>query len=379
MNCHCVGQLRGDPSSKPEKAVGGSFYGRNVWVGLNSAIDRAGVMGKLKVLSLAIFGTYFAAFTSYYSFDGSVRIIKWSIEERMLGEPLPSDIGHGGEWMQQPFQNLLVYQLCLLSPLANEGHLCNVKSVYKKLIKKAFEQEEADFSGLFFQFEEDFKYLAKRSFCSTDLFAIKRELVHLFDRIDLSLFDCPSLEIDRALLGDYADLEKKIAKLNNWNPVNLLKNWKIAAYQMGKRGVGQAVEKGVYFSLFQFAMLLSSAILLFGLTIVIDEVFLSKSGEEASGHLSEWTVNIVTNLLLIYFSYLFLIKREAMLTRTGQVFENHLLQQDRENPFLQERLVETMNSHLDHLAEKCHFTHLPSSYRIRTAPDETPGPSRDSG
>ena len=364
--------LMGKYQKKLERSVTGSFYGKNIWMGLHSTLEKARILRKIRILATTIFGAYFAGITSYYSFDGATRIVKWSIEERLDGNPLPSDIGHGGEWILQPIQNLLAIHLCYLSTLANEGHLSKVKRLYAKLTNKILEDgSPVDISHLYSRFEEDFKYLARRSFRSTNLFEIKQEMIAVFGKIDTSLYFCPPLDLDRSLQDDYLDLLEKIQKLDNWNLNNVKENWRLGISQLGRRGVVQAVEKGAYFSLFQVVLLISSAFLIFGLSIVIDEVFISKTGRESSGHLSEWSINIMTNFLLSYFCYLFLIKREAMLVRTRRVMKRYLEKSDEGEPTRKNHLVETMNEHLDHLAEKCHFTHLPSSYRIRTEPHES--------
>jgi len=360
-----IGNSREDFMNRFDKklcqSVGGSFYGKPVWKGIHSTIEQAGAIGKLKTLAGTIFGTYLITATSYLSFDGAVRITKWSLEEALHGDALPSDIGHGGEWLQQPFQNLLIVHLLFISTLANEGRLSKVKRLYADFVKDIVERgKPSDLSEIYSRFERDFKFLAKRSYRSMNLFEIKIELIRLFRHIDTKTYQCPSLDIDRGLVDEYRSIAGKIQRLDNWNPKNVIENWRIGLYQLGKKGMGQAFEKSLYFTIFQIVMIVSSGLIIVGLASVIDEVFVSKRSEESVGHLSEWFFQVFANLFLIRYSYLIMIKREAMLVRTRRVMKRHL-RNFKGNP---QRLIKLMNQTLDCMAEKCHFTHLPSSYRF---------------
>ncbi len=348
---------------KLTEVTSGSFYGKNVWIGLHSSLERSSLMQKLKILSGTIFGSYLFTFTTYFSFDGAIRIVKWSIEQRIEGEPLPSDIGHGGEWIQQPLQNFLVIHLLYLSTMANQGQLARVTRIYDRLAKKiAALKEGDDLSKLYRICEQDLRTLARRSFISLNMFQIKQELLKIFQSIDTAHSPCRTLDWDRALEGDYKALSQKLKALESITPFNTLKNWRIGYRHLCKRGLGQALEKSAFFTFFQGIMLFSSLLLLLGLGLVIDEVFLSQSGEESSGHLSEWILNIFTNFGLIYFSYYFLIKKEALLIRTRRVMAHFLEEKEDRSS----HLVKVMNKELDERADRCHFTHLPSSYRLES-------------
>jgi hypothetical protein len=264
----------------------------------------------------------------------------------------------------------------LFSALSNQGYLKDVEELYSKLTDEVLAGEEGkDISELYRQFEADFQFLAKRSFSGMDLLQVRLHLIELFKNVDTAKFPCEPLAMDRLLTDDYKRMVQKLKEQEEWTLSNIKENWKEGLSLMRKRGTAQTVEKGICFAGFQAAMAVTSIFMVWGLTIVFDEVFLSKTGREASGHLAEWSINVLTNLALMYVIYSWLIKREATLRRTKDVMERQLRgspSQDLEEGAepqkpnaVKNRLIEAFNKVLDGLAEKCHFNTLPSQYRFK--------------
>jgi hypothetical protein len=359
-----------------EESLKPTWYGRNIILGLASYANQGGMVHKIKVYAAALFGVLFGGFTTFYSFDGSIRMVQYSLDEKKLGNPMPSDVGHGGEWIQQPFQYGLASHMFLFSAFANKGHLDKMKQLYQELIKEVLKTEEGkDITQFYKECEDDFRFLANRCLTSANLIQIKLELIKIFENINTESFKCIPLDLDRSLEIDYVTIIKELNKTESWAPSNLGKNLKLGVSLMRKRGVAQAIENGVCFSLFQAAMLATSFFMIWGMTRVVDEVFISKTDQRASGHLPEWSIAVFTNFLLMFVIYSWLFRKEVRLHRTHNVMRKHLVRPGSEvdledgmklrTTHMKNHLIKTFNDVLDSLAEKCHYNTLPSQYRFK--------------
>lgn len=343
-----------------------SCYGRNFFRGLHAYSGDHGVWHRIKTYAAAVFGSLFFGATTYFSVDGAVRMVDVSLQD----DPIPSDVGHGGEWLQQPFQYGLALHMYLISAFSNRGCLEEVKGIYSDIIADIANQEDVDIEELYHKLEADILFLAKRAVSGANLFEVRTFLIDLFRTIDLDLVDCETLRVDRELRDHYRALMGSLKESQAWTCSNIVKDTRDGLRLLGRRGVGQAIEKGAGVVVFDLAMLVSVGFMLWGLTIVFDEVFLSRSAPESSGHLSEWSINILTNLTLIYLVHSWTIKREVTLYKTRRVMIEHLRPEDEEagghglNGQSLDRLLGACNELLDRLAEKCQFNTLPSQYRL---------------
>ncbi len=348
------------------EATRGSGFGRQFFRGLNAYSGDHGVWHRVKTYAAGVFGSLFFGATSYFSIDGSVRMIDVSLEE----DPVLSDIGHGGEWLQQPFQYGLAIHMYLISALSNRGCYEEVKEVYREIIASIAESDGCDIEAFYDKLEADVSYLAGRSLSRTNPLEIRAFLIDLFSEIDLTIHDCPPLRLDRQLETHYRDLAAELKAGDAWTVSQTAQDIRDGFRLLGNRGIVQALEKGVGVAVFDIAMLVSIGFMFWGLTIVFDEVLLSRDAPESSGHLSEWSINILTNVFLIYLVHSWTIKREVTLNKTRRIMCDHFKSDDLEagghgltGPQA-ERLLDACNRYLDSLAAKCQFNTLPSQYRI---------------
>lgn len=345
-----------------------SWYGRNFFRGLHAYSGDHGTWHRIKVYAAAVFGSLFYGSTSYFSIDGSVRMVDASLQE----DPIPSDIGHGGEWIQQPFQYGLAIHMYLLNAFSNRGCLEEVKGIYRDVIAHMLKDEGKDITKFYQKLEKDVLFLVNRTFSKSNLLEVRLFLTDLFKDVDTADFPCRPLALDRGLVNSYRQILQGIKESRSWTLSNTARDVGSSFRLLKERGVGQTIGKTTGVVVFDAAMLVSVAFMMWGLTIVIDEVFISQSGPESSGHLSEWSINILTNLFLIYLVYSWTIKREVTLHNTRSVMMQHLRPEDDDlesgGPSLtkrqQRRLIEGCNHYLDQLAEKCQFNTLPSQYHL---------------
>lgn len=348
------------------EATQGSSYGRQFFRGLRAYSGDHGAWHRIKTCAAAVFGSLFFGATTYFSIDGSVRMIDVSLKK----ESIPSDVGHGGEWLQQPFQYGLAVHMYLISAFSNRGCLEEVKSIYREIISHITNEEETDIENFYHKLESDIFYLAKRTVSGATLIEVRTFLIDLFDEMNLNEIDCPSLQIDRELKDHYFRLTEALKANNAWSCSNVVKDTCDGLKLLGRSGIGQGIERGAGVVVFDLAMLVSIGFMVWGLTIAFSEVFLAKSAPENSGHLSEWPISIITNVFLISLIYSWTIKREQTLYKTKRIMVEHFHSGDieEEGHGLQgeslNRLVGACNHLLDMLAEKCQFNTLPSQYRL---------------
>lgn len=345
-----------------------SWYGRQFFRGLHTYSGDHGTWHRIKVYAAAVFGSFFYGATTYFSFDGSVRMVDTSLQE----DPIPSNVGHGGEWMQQPFQYGLAIHIYLLNAFANRGCLEEVKEIYREIVDHLVNNEGKDITGFYEKLEKDVLYLANRTFTKSNLLEVRLFLADLFRDVDTDDFPCRPLKLDKELTDTYRQILRDLKESASWSLVNISRDAKDSYRLLKDRGVGQAIGKAAGVAVFDAAMLVSVAFMIWGMSIVFDEVFISKTSPESSGHLSEWSINILTNLFLIYLVYSWTIKREVTLQNTRRVMMRHL-QSDVDDlegggsalsQRQKQRLIEGCNHHLDQLAEKCQFNTLPSQYHL---------------
>jgi hypothetical protein len=353
---------------KLQDALQVSWYGRNMFRGLHGHSGDGGTGHKIKVYAAAVFGTLCYGTTSYFSITGAVNMAQASLAQ----DPVPADIGHTGEWLQQPFQYGFAIYTYLFAAFSSRGCLEEVKTVYAEIIAYLIEKDQkADISDFYQQMEDDILHLSDRCLSKTNLLKIRAFLVELFKDIDLSKFKCRPLKLDRKLVTHYEEILDRLKKSQSWSLANTKECLGEEMRVLARHGTGQAVLTGSGIVVFQIAMLATSAIMGWGLSAVVDEVFISKNAPESAGHLPDWTINILTNLFLTYVVYSWTIKKEAVLNRTQRVMQQYLQAgRDIEEGGLQlrseelKRLCKTCNDLLDQLAAKCSFGPLPSQYRL---------------
>ena len=343
-----------------------SWYGRQFFTGLNAYSGDHGTLHRIKTYAAAVFGSFFFGATSYFSIDGSVRMVATSLQQ----DPISSDVGHGGEWGQQPFQYGLAIHMYLISAFTNRGCLEDVKTIYRDIIEHLINEEGKDITAFYHKLEDDILYLMNRSFSKANILEARVFLSELFQKVDLNDFPCRPLELDRAVITDYKKILKQLKESDSWTLSNIAGDIDDGFHLLKQIGIGQTIEKSAGVLLFDAAMLASVAFMLWGMTIVIDEVFVSRTSPESSGHVSEWSINILTNFFLMHLVYSWSIKREITLHKTRRVMMNHFQQGDLEMGVVgptgesKNRLIESCNHYLDQLAQKCQFNTLPSQYRL---------------
>ncbi len=297
-----------------QRALKPSLYGREIFTGIHAYSGDGGAVHRIAVYAAAVFGALYYGAGAFLTINGAREMSEKLFSNRSGSH---SDIGHVGEWPLQIFDYGLAIYAYFLHAFSNRGCLEKVKGIYRNVIEYLVNQEqELDISDFYQQLEDDILYLANRSFSNTDLLEIRLFLVELFEGIDMNVFSCPSLELDRILCEDYREILNRIKESQSLSLSNICKFLSDGIGLLGRRGTGQAVIKSIAMSVFQIGVLACSVFLVWGFSVVINESYISKISPDASGHLFGWGIEGFTNLLLIYAAYSWVIKREAVLHRT---------------------------------------------------------------
>ncbi len=281
------------------------------------------------------------------------------------GERPAADVGHAGEWSAQVLIYMYFY-FRQLHKVAAEGDHHQVNKIFMNTFKN-LEISSDDLPAAYHYVLQTTKSLTRGGVIHRSLFTNTARSIELVaDCAKKDDLEAP-LEVDNlSRVKDIfdeiqRDLDRVLGTRNffrrSWEGVKSIHR------SHGKTGVIAAAVTGVALPLL---LGFQSALSVIGTAFVIDDF--ANHDEEISviGHVGEWPVNALAFAYMAYKLNEWSITSEGDLVLAKEVIQSHLnthsgeLEESFRNLFIQ-----TGNDELHHLASKCMFTSVPSTYLLK--------------
>lgn len=354
------------PSKNNEiyKETLGRFWLGRLVKGVHSVGDQKGRMLETALIIAGIIATGVFGASVYFSSEGFVLSFKEAYDAIQSGLPVPSIIGHAGEWSSQVIIYSFVFFL-ELKQVVREGDYNALKATYRKLIQNL--SPETCLKTFYQNLKVNLKGIGPHCFLSKNIFQSQLDALRLMEELKQDTGNS-ELEEDRVLADILRNIEAKVKKNTGFRNYfsRLYKGLKSIKESHGGLVQLAASVTGLVLPVFlSFQSFLSFA----GAGLVANEVINEEQESSVIGHIGEWPVNGITFAFMAkYFhSWAILSQGDLMFLREAIHTQLKEMAGDKERNYSLktiQRLKDLSNEELDRRASKCMFGLLPSQYRL---------------
>lgn len=356
-----------------DRAIEGAVHNRNwfgrVARGYDALGEQKGRCAETAAVVASFVGTLLVGGVLFASAWGAYEMFKECIIYLDNSERPTANIGHAGEWSAQ----VLIYTYFYfrqLHKVAGEGDYHEINKLFMKTLK-GYGHSVSDLPAIYHYVLQTTKSLTRGGVIRRSLFTNTAKSIELVTETqEKGDLEAPK-EVDHLLrvkeIFDeiQRELDRVLATRNFFR-----RSWEGLKSIHRSHGAMGVITAGVTGVALPLLLGFQSVLSVIGTGFVIDDLANHDEDISVIGHVGEWPVNAVAFAYMAYKLNEWSITSEGDLVLAREVIQSHLNKHSGElEESFRNLFIQTGNDELYHLASKCMFTSVPSTFLLREKND----------